>query len=421
LPNGLWVNSGTSFSWVSPVSGGTTQFVETASSGSSPITTAGTYTATYGVQYEVTFTQTGITSAAGTNTVLTVGSTNYAYNALPNNLWVNSGTTFTWASPVSGGTTQFALTGSSGLANPIAASGTDTATYQTQYKVTFTQSSVNSSAGSNTVLTLGSTNYTYNALPANLWVNSGTSFTWASPVSGGSNLQFALTSSSGLANPIAASGTDTATYQAQAIAALDGYNSTNTVTSQTMTITLTTTKSNDVLYLSFVGESNTGVSSISSTGGTSAWKYRAGVETTDSASQLSTWYATWTSSGKTTITINLNGTGTHVAVIVFGISGANTTSPFDGNAVTNKNDSGTASASITTSTSNDLIIGALGVETTSAPANGSGFNSIANQAAPSTRETSDEYSIASGPGTYTPSYTFNSNYWGIIVDAIKPL
>ncbi len=108
----------------------------------SPITVSGasTLTGNYLTQYKVTFTQTGISGSAGSNTVLTVGATNYAYNTLPSNVYVDNGTTFSWISTVSGGTgIQFALTGSSGLASPIVASGTATATYQIQYQVTFSQ------------------------------------------------------------------------------------------------------------------------------------------------------------------------------------------------------------------------------------------------------------------------------------------
>ncbi|HMK95000.1 MAG TPA: hypothetical protein VK536_06310, partial [Candidatus Limnocylindrales bacterium] len=215
MPSSVWVNSGTTFTWTSPVSGGTgVQFALSSSSGTSPITAAETYTATYTTQYKVTFTQTGITSAAGSNTVLTVGSTNYAYNALPSNLWVNSGTAFTWASPVSGGANvQFVFSTNSG-SSPVTASGTYTATYATQYKVTFSQTGITSAAGSNTVLTVGSTNYAYNALPNGIWVNSGTTFTWASPVSGGTGVQFIESSSSG-SSPISASGTYSATYTTQ--------------------------------------------------------------------------------------------------------------------------------------------------------------------------------------------------------------
>jgi hypothetical protein len=93
--------------------------------------------ASWTVQYQVTFKQTGLDSSADSRTVLTVGSTTYAYNALPINVWVNSGTAFSWSSPVSGGSgKQFVLTGSSGLASPISNSGTATGTYKIQYQLT---------------------------------------------------------------------------------------------------------------------------------------------------------------------------------------------------------------------------------------------------------------------------------------------
>ena len=81
--------------------------------------------------------------------------------------------------------------------------------------------------------------------------------------------------------------------------------------------------------------------------------------------------------------------------------------------------SATASVGITTTHSNDLIIGSLGIGITTAPTNGSGYTSIATESVSSSRETSDEYCIASATGTYTPTYTFSSNPWGIIADAIK--
>ena len=58
------------------------------------------------------FHSTGLDSDAGSNTVLTVGSTNYAYNALPSSVYVDSGTTFSWTATVSGGSgKQFVETG----------------------------------------------------------------------------------------------------------------------------------------------------------------------------------------------------------------------------------------------------------------------------------------------------------------------
>jgi hypothetical protein len=93
-----------------------------------------------GPQYQVSFSQTGLTSDAGSNTVLTVGTTNYTYANLPvNNIWVDSGTTFHWSTDISGGAgKQFVETGDSGLTSPIMASGTSSATYKTQYYLTVT-------------------------------------------------------------------------------------------------------------------------------------------------------------------------------------------------------------------------------------------------------------------------------------------
>jgi hypothetical protein len=162
LPSGVWVNSGTTFSWVSTVSGGTgTQFVLSSSSGTSPITAGGTYSATYTAQYQVTFQQSGLSSDAS-GTVLTVGSSTYTYSQLPlSNVWVNSGTTFSYAGTVSvsGGTKQYVLTGTSGLSSPISATGTATGTYKTQYYFT-----VSSAAGTPSGQSSG-------------WYDSGTSIT----------------------------------------------------------------------------------------------------------------------------------------------------------------------------------------------------------------------------------------------------
>ncbi len=91
-------------------------------------------------QYQVSFSQTGIDSSAGTRTVLTIGSTNYAYNTLPTNAWVDNGAIFSWMSPISGGANkQFVNTGSSG-ASPISGAGPYSATYNAQYQHTITSS-----------------------------------------------------------------------------------------------------------------------------------------------------------------------------------------------------------------------------------------------------------------------------------------
>ena len=129
---------------------------------STPVTGNSTVTGNYATQYQVSFSQTGISSDAGTSRVLTVGLTSYTYDALPTNIWVDSGTTYSWTSTVAGSTgEQFVYTDDSGLTSPIGAAGTDTATYETQYLVTYV-----ASGNANPV-----------TVPSNEWVISGDSAT----------------------------------------------------------------------------------------------------------------------------------------------------------------------------------------------------------------------------------------------------
>src|SRR5271157_3322892 len=162
-----------------------------------------TETASWNTQYLVTFTQTGITSDAGSNTVLTLGGSNYAYDALPAGVWVDSGTSFSWASDVAGATGErFHFTGDdSGLVSPIVASGTDAATYKIQYDLKFAESGLDGTAeGTIVSVTVGSSpavNVVQNDFPYDFgYVDAGTTVTYAftSPVaSSNSGERFVLT------------------------------------------------------------------------------------------------------------------------------------------------------------------------------------------------------------------------------------
>ena len=142
---------------------------------------------------------------------------NSAYGSPTGAGWYNAGdsATFSVSTPATGTTgTQYLLTSWAGsgngaysgsnsssivtMDNPI----TETANWQTQYLVTFTQTGINSDAGTNTALTLCGSTYSWNALPSNVWVNSGTTFSWSSPVTGSLGEQFVYVSDSGLASTI---------------------------------------------------------------------------------------------------------------------------------------------------------------------------------------------------------------------------
>lgn len=244
LPSGIWVDGGTTFTWASniPITS-TEQFAKAGQTGTSPITAAGTYSATYQKQWKTTFAATGLDSDAGAHTVLTVEATNYAYNALPIDAWVNSGATFTWADPVAGvsANEKFVKTGQTG-GSPITGTGTYSADYQKQWRVTFTATGLDADAAENTVLTLDDAAYQWDNLPSGVWVDSGTTFTWADPLPVGSTEKFVLTGHVG-GSP-AAGDTYSATYQKQwqvsfNVSGLDSDAASNTVlTVGTMTYAL---------------------------------------------------------------------------------------------------------------------------------------------------------------------------------------
>jgi hypothetical protein len=138
---------------------------------------------------------------------------------------------------------------------------------------------------------------------------------------------------------------------------------------------------------------------------------------------LEAWYATGTWQGSITITISF--TSSHsTAGVAFGISGANTTSPFDGSAITGKGTSATtANVSISTTYANDFIIGTLGLNSNPTPKVGNGFANIAYNATSSrsSRETADEYEILSKTqSNLAVSYSWSGNQnWAMIANAIK--
>jgi hypothetical protein len=185
--------------------------------------------------------------------------------------------------------------------------------------------------------------------------------------------------------------------------------------SSTVQVTLTTTLPNELVYVSAdIGTAQT-FGTPSSTPSVT-WTSRGSITNADT---LGTWWAIIPSAEQVAISIPLNNGESHWAATAFAISGENTASPFDGTAQTKSGDSGTASASITTSHANDLIIGVLDAQNTYSLTTGHGFTLITTGAYTNYRETSAEYETVSTTGTYTPSYTFTSTDWGMIADAIQ--
>jgi flagellin-like protein len=201
---------------------------------------------------------------------------------------------------------------------------------------------------------------------------------------------------------------------------VDGSVSATCDTTSTITMTLTTTNTNDLLYLSIVEGDYRSVISVTSNPSLT-WTQRK-TQTFSMSRKIETWYAVWPSSGSITITVQLSGS-TRGAAVAFGICGANTADPFDGVAASASGTSNTPSVTRTTSNSNDLLLGVLGVESSQALTPGTSFSLIKTQVSPwNTREVSDEYRILALSGSYSVGYSyFSSASWAIIGDAIKQL
>jgi flagellin-like protein len=197
--------------------------------------------------------------------------------------------------------------------------------------------------------------------------------------------------------------------------AIDGSASAGTSGSQTiLSLTLTTTSANDIVYLSISEGTGVTVSSVTSSG--MSWTQRA-IRTNNV--RLETWYAVKATSGQTTITITWS-SGTNGAAVAFGVSGADTSSTFDGSAITSTGSGSPATASKTTTNANDFIIGAVAIDNTPSVTAASGYTLIRTQASTTARETSTQYRIVSATGTYAPSYSnLSGNDWAMVVDAIK--
>jgi hypothetical protein len=226
MPFTLWVDSGGSvnYSYSSIVSSSVSgkQFRLSSVTGpSSPITVSGpclTVTGNYVKQYQVTFAQTGLDSSAS-GTVVTVNGTAEVYANLPYTLWVNSGSSVTYAysSTVSSSTAgkQFILKSVDCVCSPIIVTGpvTVTGNYAVQYLITVTQTGLDSTA-EGTIVTVNGTPKIFSQLPYTLWVNSGSSVTYAYSSTVSSSVsaeQFILSSVTGPSSSFTVSGPVTVT------------------------------------------------------------------------------------------------------------------------------------------------------------------------------------------------------------------
>ncbi len=207
--------------------------------------------------------------------------------------------------------------------------------------------------------------------------------------------------------------------------ALDGSATAYSTNTSYITISLSTTKPNDVIIVSAFVYNGT-VSSISDTANLS-WKFRAHAVISNTF-DLEEWYAISPNAlSSDSIQVNYSGGGGSNVGIAYGISGANTAAPFDSNSTlpataTSTVSSSVAKAAISTSNANDFIIGTVATQPSGniTITAGSGFTEIA-EASPLDNYIFSEYQIVTATqSNFSVSVNFSPSTtgWEFIADAI---
>jgi hypothetical protein len=173
---------------------------------SNPIVMNGPKTAVadWKTQYTVTFDHSGL-DASASGTIATVNNNQIAFGQLPYSIWVDSGSSTTYAyenvsSSIAG--KRFILIGTTGILSPITVTSpvVVTGNYKTQYQITFNQTGVGNDF-TGIIVSVDGSGHGYSALPTSFWWDSGSDHTFAfqSPLVVTTNgKQYVWTSTSGL-------------------------------------------------------------------------------------------------------------------------------------------------------------------------------------------------------------------------------
>jgi len=224
LPFEAWYDyeSTITYSYVNPAGSSTSnkRFNLTSVSGSSsPITVSASETVTgnYQAQWKITFTQTGL-DASITGTIVTINGTAKTYAQLPYVVWVNHNNVLVFEYNATFSINEgkrIALKEVTGATSPltVTASATITGVYVTQWKLTFTQTGLDSSATS-VVFTVKGTSVYYANLPYEVWCNNNDVLVYAASntvTSSHPGQSFVLSSVMGYASPITVTEASTVT------------------------------------------------------------------------------------------------------------------------------------------------------------------------------------------------------------------
>jgi hypothetical protein len=333
------------------------------------------------------------------------------------------------------------------------ASGTVSATatiafvYNHQYQVTFDASSNVKGDSSTTIVTVAGTSYNYAQLPYTNWFNAGSlTYSYSSPIGSSSNSTtgYFWSSTSGLGQTlqsntftVSGTGTVTATYTTRTFG-IDtnciGYGSISSSGSSPITTTSMTAQASELIMI-VITQGNSGSSSIRTFSLTDSFgshltytQKGSTVSSGSNAEAISVYYAVTDSShtGSFTITVTPSSYTRNFDVLVFGITGANTASPFDSNVALPRTNSNTGTSTptvtgISTSNANDMIIAFEGQLSSTAQTASSPFQSIASLLRNSNGEGCNvQYEIVTQTQTnISTQFGQSVSNWVMIVNAVK--
>jgi hypothetical protein len=290
------------------------------------------------------------------------------------------------------------------------------------------------SAG-HSICTISPTSATTTTASCTGWTDYNTAVTAPSAASGaGSNIRWMLSGTSSY-SPMTGGNTETAfTYYKQLQntykvtsnyalhLALDGTGNNECITSTSCSATLSTLDKNDVVVAACYGAGSGLTFSISDTSGLT-WTQRSTTYSPSNNRQIAVFYATASSALSSDSTKCTSSVNSNLAVILWGVNGANTASPFDSNLGlpgTHSGSSASPSCTISTSNGNDFLF-AVGqtvgaVTWSSSPG---GFSLIAQNTAAGPSAIADYEIVSSTQSSVAESWVISgSGNWAAWCDAI---
>jgi hypothetical protein len=397
----VWVDSGSTYTYTNnPLTGSGSSERWYASSGTSEtISSSTTINPTYYNQYMMTLSY-SVNGGGSGYSAPTFAANQYGASA-PQTLtttatgyWFDAGASWTVTNPLGGSS------GTERWYTSQAVSGTVSATtiafvYYNQYQVTFDASSNVKSDSSATIVTVAGTGYTGAQLPYTNWFNAGSlTYSYASPIgsSSSSTTGYYWGSTSGLGQTLQSntftlggSGTITATYTTQTFGIdtnCEGFGSVSS--GRIITTSSMTAQANELIVVAITGSSSSPtVSSITDSFGTHlTYTSRVSYTSSTAGQCLYVYYAlTGTHTGSFTITVTMSSNYKY-CVQAFGITGANTATPFDPNPSLPAKAIRTSSSvptvtGVSTSNAYDMILAFEGQKSSTAQTAGSSFTAPA--------------------------------------------